>query len=110
VIYRQESDQIEAAGSLLGLTDVERQAILELPLGRGLWKVRDRSFVVQHQMHPDELAAFDTNARMRGLDTPGRTESGASGGDAPGVAAVEDASRWPLPAADTGSAARARSF
>lgn len=66
VIYRQESDQIDAAGRLLGLTDVEQQAILELPLGRGLWRVRDRSFVVQHVLHPDELTAFDTNARMTG--------------------------------------------
>jgi len=70
VIYRQESDQIDAAGNLLGLTDVERQAILELPLGRGLWRVRDRSFVVQHVLHTDELAAFDTNARMNGAVHP----------------------------------------
>lgn len=70
VIYRQESDQIDAAGNLLGLTDVERQAILELPLGRGLWRVRDRSFVVQHILHTDELAAFDTNARMTGTAHP----------------------------------------
>lgn len=67
VIYRQETDQIDSSAHLLGLTDVERQAILELPMGRGLWKVRDRSFVVQHRMHTAELAAFDTNARMSDL-------------------------------------------
>jgi hypothetical protein len=26
--------------------------------------VKDRSFVVQHQLHPAELEAFDTTARM----------------------------------------------
>jgi hypothetical protein len=100
VVYRQEHDQIESSAHLLGLTDVERQAILELPMGRGLWKVRDRSFVVQHRMHTAELGAFDTNARMVELAprpipdddepfqsgangrvaAPGRREGGLAGG------------------------------
>lgn len=87
IIYRQESDQIGAAGTLLGLTDVERDAIQELPLGRGLWRVRDRSFVVQHLMHADELTAFDTNARM--------TSDAALQND-PESAQVDDpAAMWP---------------
>lgn len=75
IIYRQEPDQITSAGALLGLTDVERDAIQQLPLGRGLWKVRDRSFVVQHRMHPAELEAFDTNARMNDLTPPAAQRS-----------------------------------
>lgn len=64
IIYRQESDQSDSTASLLGLTDVEREALQVLPLGRAVWKVRDRSFVVQHHLHPSELEAYDTNVRM----------------------------------------------
>lgn len=34
--------------------------------GPGLWRIKDRSFVYQHQLHPDELALFDTTGRMVG--------------------------------------------
>ncbi|MFF4871484.1 VirB4 family type IV secretion system protein [Streptomyces sp. NPDC000961] len=64
IIYRQESDQLQAAASLLGLTSVETEAIAHLNRGRGLWKVAGRSFIVQHLLHPHERALFDTDARM----------------------------------------------
>jgi hypothetical protein len=64
IIYRQESDQLGAAASLLGLTGVETQAVSALTRGRGLWKVAGRSFVVQHRLHPDERALYDTDSRM----------------------------------------------
>ncbi|MGW4289658.1 VirB4 family type IV secretion system protein [Streptomyces sp. NPDC004673] len=64
ITYRQETDQLHAATSLLGLTSVEREAIAHLPRGRGLWKVAGRSFIVQHLLHPHELELFDTDARM----------------------------------------------
>ncbi|GAB3121145.1 ATP-binding protein [Streptomyces calidiresistens] len=64
IIYRQETDQILTAASLLGLTSVETEAISHLNRGRGLWKVAGRSFVVQHLLHPHELSLFDTDARM----------------------------------------------
>jgi hypothetical protein len=64
IIYRQETDQLRAAASLLGLTSVETDAIAHLNRGRGLWKVAGRSFIVQHLLHPHELALFDTDARM----------------------------------------------
>jgi type IV secretory pathway VirB4 component len=64
IIYRQETDQLHAASALLGLTSVETQAIAHLNRGRGLWRVAGRSFIVQHQLHPRELALFDTDARM----------------------------------------------
>ncbi|MFD8847624.1 VirB4 family type IV secretion system protein [Streptomyces sp. NPDC059604] len=64
IIYRQEADQLHAAASLLGLTTVETEAISHLNRGRGLWRVAGRSFVVQHLLHPAELALFDTDARM----------------------------------------------
>ncbi|MBT2409363.1 ATP-binding protein [Streptomyces sp. ISL-12] len=64
IIYRQETDQLHAATSLLGLTPVETEAIAHLNRGRGLWKVAGRSFVVQHLLHTRELSMFDTDARM----------------------------------------------
>ncbi|WP_043267094.1 ATP-binding protein [Streptomyces sp. CT34] len=64
IIYRQETDQLHAAASLLGLTSVEMDAIAHLNRGRGLWKVAGRSFIVQHHLHPHELSLFDTDARM----------------------------------------------
>ncbi|MFD6324616.1 VirB4 family type IV secretion system protein [Streptomyces sp. NPDC058442] len=64
IIYRQETDQLQAAATLLGLTSVEAEAIAHLNRGRGLWKVAGRSFIVQHLLHAHELALFDTDARM----------------------------------------------
>ncbi|MEU4347047.1 ATP-binding protein [Streptomyces sp. NPDC023838] len=64
IIYRQETDQLHAAAALLGLTSVESDAISHLNRGRGLWKVAGRSFIVQHLLHPHELALFDTDSRM----------------------------------------------
>ncbi|MFI8308749.1 VirB4 family type IV secretion system protein [Streptomyces sp. NPDC085927] len=64
IIYRQETDQLHAAATLLGLTSVETEAIAHLNRGRGLWKVAGRSFIVQHLLHAHELTLFDTDARM----------------------------------------------
>ncbi len=64
IVYRQESDQLETTGKMLGLTHTEQQLLQGLSTGQGLWRIRERSFVVQHQMHPREFAAFDTTGRM----------------------------------------------
>ncbi|WP_181788594.1 VirB4 family type IV secretion system protein [Streptomyces phytophilus] len=64
IIYRQEADQLHTAAALLGMTSVETDAVSHLGRGRGLWKVADRSFIVQHLLHPHELTLFDTDARM----------------------------------------------
>jgi hypothetical protein len=66
IIYRQETDQLEATATMLNLTGTERGLLPALGTGQGLWRIKDRSFVVQHQLHPNELAAFDTTARMVG--------------------------------------------
>lgn len=66
IIYRQETDQLGAAAQALGLTGTEQKLLPTLGTGQGLWRIKDRSFVAQHQLHPDELAAFDTTARMTG--------------------------------------------
>ncbi|MCI1659688.1 MAG: ATP-binding protein [Bifidobacterium psychraerophilum] len=64
IIYRQESDQLGITAQTLGLTGTEQRLLPTLSTGQGLWRIKDRSFVVQHQMHPNELALFDTTSRM----------------------------------------------
>lgn len=65
VVYRQESDQLDASAATLGLSETERDLLPALGTGQGLWRIRDRAFVVQHQMVRAELELFDTTARMR---------------------------------------------
>ena len=72
VIYRQESDQLSVTAKTLGLTTTERKLLPSLGVGQGLWRIKERSFVVQQQLHPAELELFDTSARASGL-TPGGT-------------------------------------
>lgn len=64
IVYRQESDQLGVTAQTLGLTGTERSLLPGLGIGQGLWKIKDRSFVVQHQLHPAELELFDTRSRM----------------------------------------------
>jgi type IV secretory pathway VirB4 component len=64
IIYRQESDQLGITAQTLGLTGTEQKLLPTLSTGQGLWRIKDRSFVVQHQLHPAELDAFDTRQRM----------------------------------------------
>ncbi|GAA2843517.1 hypothetical protein FB468_0589 [Leucobacter komagatae] len=66
IIYRQESDQLGVTARTLGLTGTEQKLLPGLGTGQGLWRIKDRSFVIQHQLHPDELTAFDTTTRMTG--------------------------------------------
>lgn len=66
IVYRQEPDQLGSTATALGLSGTEQKLLPALGLGQGLWRVKDRSFVVQHQLHPAELVAFDTTARMTG--------------------------------------------
>lgn len=63
ITYRQESDQLAGAAAALGLTGTERALLPGLGVGQGLWRIKDRSFVVQHQLHPAEYDLFDTSAR-----------------------------------------------
>ena len=66
VVYRQESDQLGSTAAALGLTGTEQSLLPTLGTGQGLWRIKDRSFVVQHQLHPAELELFDTSARASG--------------------------------------------
>ena len=71
IIYRQEPDQLGATATALGLTGTEQKLLPSLSTGQGLWRIKDRSFVVQHQLHhPAETALFDTSARAAGRPNP----------------------------------------
>ena len=67
VVYRQESDQLGTTAAALGLTGTEQSLLPTLGTGQGLWRIKHRSFVVQHQLHPAELELFDTTGRMNGV-------------------------------------------
>jgi hypothetical protein len=65
IIYGQETDQVSATATTLGLTDVEAGLLPGLPIGRGLWKVGRRSFVVDHVLSAAEQELIDADRRMR---------------------------------------------
>ena len=50
----------------LGLTGTEQKLLPTLGVGQGLWKIKSRSFISQHQLHPVELELFRTDARYLG--------------------------------------------
>jgi len=64
VLFRQASDQIPDAKTLLGLTATEAQVLGKLCRGRAIWKVGDHTAVVQHAIGPGEIAFCDSDARM----------------------------------------------
>jgi len=72
IVYRQEPDQLGSTAVALGLTGTEQKLLPGLGTGQGLWRIKDRSFVVQHQLHPAELAVFDTTSRMTSGNRQGR--------------------------------------
>jgi hypothetical protein len=68
VIYAQERGEATQTGRRLGLSDVEIEELPGLGRGQGLWRVGERSFLVNHRLTEGELAMFDTNQRM--METP----------------------------------------
>ncbi len=65
VVYAQPPGEVERTRELLGLSDTEAELIPHLQRGVGLWKVGNRSFLVQHRLSPYEADLVDTDARMR---------------------------------------------
>lgn len=64
VIYSQEHGESLTLDHKLGLSEVEIAHLPTLNRGQGLWKVEERSFLVNHQMTPGELELFSTDERM----------------------------------------------
>jgi hypothetical protein len=83
VIYAQERGEALSTGRRLGLSDVEIEELPGLGRGQGLWRVGERSFLVNHRLTDGELALFDTNQRMienpRGFPASGAEIQGTRG-------------------------------
>jgi hypothetical protein len=72
IILNQPPGEIATAVRLLGLTEAEAALLPTLPRARGLWKIADRSFLVDHRLSPEEWDIIDTDARMAVEAPPGR--------------------------------------
>jgi type IV secretory pathway VirB4 component len=64
IVYAQSQGEIARHGELLGLTDTEKALLPKLGQGRGLWKIGERSAVVQHRISPAEAALVDSDQAM----------------------------------------------
>jgi hypothetical protein len=65
VVFGQAPGEAARAGELLGLSRNEQALVCQLPRGVALWRVGQSSFLVEHELCPEELALADTDAAMR---------------------------------------------
>lgn len=66
VIFGQPPSEASITAEMLSLTKTERDAVVHLPRGVALWKVGQRSFLVEHKVAECEYGLVDTDAAMRG--------------------------------------------
>jgi hypothetical protein len=66
VVYAQSPGELEAASDLLSLSATEAELLPQLRRGIALWKVGQRSFLVQHRLSATERSMVDTDGAMRG--------------------------------------------
>jgi hypothetical protein len=64
VVYAQSPGELEAAAELLSLSATEADLLPQLRRGIALWKVGQRSFLVQHRLSAAERSIVDTDAAM----------------------------------------------
>jgi hypothetical protein len=64
IIYAQSPGELAAAAELLSLSDTESELLPQLRRGVALWKVGQRSFLVQHRLSAAERRIVDTDAAM----------------------------------------------
>ncbi len=65
VIFGQPPSEIAAARAMLALTSTEAALLVHLPRAVALWKVADRSFLVEHSLGRLEVPLVDTDVAMR---------------------------------------------
>ncbi len=70
VVYAQSPGELDAAAELLSLSATEMELLPQLRRGVGLWKVGQRSFLVQHRLSAQERRLVDTDAAMTGRGRP----------------------------------------
>jgi hypothetical protein len=64
IVYAQAVGELQAAAELLSLSDTEVELLPQLRRGIALWKVGQRSFLVQHRLSAMERRIVDTDAAM----------------------------------------------
>ena len=64
VIYAQAAGEIARHGDLLGLTETERALLPQLGQGQALWKIGQRSVLVQHRLSSGERRLVDSDFAM----------------------------------------------
>jgi hypothetical protein len=64
VVYAQSPGELDAASELLSLSSTESELLPQLRRGIALWKVGQRSFLVQHRLSATERRMVDTDAAM----------------------------------------------
>jgi hypothetical protein len=64
VIYAQESGEADKTAAALGLSSTEARELPDLAKGEGLWRIKERAFIVRHLCTRGELTLFDSDARM----------------------------------------------
>ena len=69
VVYAQSPGELEAASELLSLSETEADLLPQLRRGIALWKVGQRSFLVQHRLSALERHIVDTDAAMTASTT-----------------------------------------
>jgi hypothetical protein len=64
VVYAQSPGELAVASELLSLSSTEAELLPQLRRGVALWKVGQRSFLVQHRLGPMERLMVDTDGAM----------------------------------------------
>ncbi len=64
IIYAQSESEASNATKLFNLSLTEERYITQLPLGRALWKVGSRSFLVDHLLGLREAKLINTDQKM----------------------------------------------
>ena len=70
VVYAQSPGELDSASELLSLSDTEADLLPQLRRGIALWKVGQRSFLVQHRLSALERHIVDTDAAMSAAARP----------------------------------------
>jgi hypothetical protein len=64
VVYAQSPGELARTSDLLGLSETEAQLVTQLRRGVALWKVGQRSFLVEHRLATSERWLVDTDQAM----------------------------------------------
>jgi type IV secretory pathway VirB4 component len=64
VVYAQAAGEIARHGELLSLTETEKALLPQLGQGQALWKIGERSVLVQHRLSPGEFRLVDSDQAM----------------------------------------------